>query len=67
MLPSATLYSEPDPNPVREEHSGRTGEEPLLADRSEGESVMSEPGLEQLAGIAKDARKRGYRESKDRY
>jgi AbrB family looped-hinge helix DNA binding protein len=55
------------PKAVREEKVWRAGQEFVFIPKGNGVLVMPVPELDQLAGIAKGARKDGYRDRKDRY
>ena len=55
------------PKTVREEQQWEAGQEFVFITKGRGVLMMPVPELEQLAGIAKGARKDGYRDRKDRY
>jgi len=55
------------PKSVREEKSWRAGQQFVFIPKGKGVLLMPVPELDQLAGIAKGARKEGYRDRKDRY
>ena len=55
------------PKAVREEQRWEAGQEFVFIPKGKGVLVMPVPELQQLAGIAKGARKDGYRDRKDRY
>jgi len=55
------------PKSVREEKSWRAGQQFVFIPKGQGVLLMPVPELDQLAGIAKGARKEGYRDRKDRY
>lgn len=55
------------PKTVREEQRWEAGQEFVFIPKGKGVLVMPVPELNQLAGIAKGARKEGYRDRKDRY
>jgi len=55
------------PKAVREEQHWQAGQEFVFIPKGKGVLVMPLPELSQSAGIAKDARKDGYRDRKDRY
>jgi len=55
------------PKPVREEKRWRAGQEFVFIPKGDGVLMMPVPELQQLAGIAKGARKDGYRDRRDRY
>ncbi|MCL2645120.1 MAG: AbrB/MazE/SpoVT family DNA-binding domain-containing protein [Betaproteobacteria bacterium] len=70
MNATATLSSKFQisiPKAVREEQHWQTGQEFVFIPKGKGVLLMPVPDLEQLAGIAKGARKDGYRDRKDRY
>jgi AbrB family looped-hinge helix DNA binding protein len=70
MSATATLSSKFQisiPKAVREEQQWEAGQEFVFLPKGKGVLVMPVPELEQLAGIAKGARKSGYRDRKDRY
>lgn len=52
---------------MREQQQWKAGQEFVFIHKDKGVLVMPVPELQQLAGIAKDARKNGYRDRKDRY
>ncbi len=55
------------PKAVREQQQWKAGQEFVFIPKGKGVLVMPLPELEQLAGIAKGARKDDYRDRKDRY
>lgn len=55
------------PKAVREKQNWHAGQEFVLIPKGNGVLVMPVPELAELAGIAKGARKDGYRDRKDRY
>jgi AbrB family looped-hinge helix DNA binding protein len=55
------------PKEVREEQRWEAGQELVFIPKGKGVLVIPVPELEQLAGIAKDARKDNYRDRQDRY
>lgn len=55
------------PKAVREELHWEAGQEFVFIPKDKGVLVMPVPELQELAGIAKGARKEGYRDRKDRY
>jgi len=56
------------PKTVREAQHWKAGQEFVFIPKGKGVLVMPVPELDQLAGIAKEARdKTGYRDRKDRY
>jgi AbrB family looped-hinge helix DNA binding protein len=55
------------PKAVRDEQRWRAGQEFVFIPKGKGVLVIPVPELDQLAGIAKGARKDGYRDRKDRY
>jgi len=70
MAATATLSSKFQisiPKTVREEKHWRAGQEFVFIPKGKGLLVMPVPEQDQLAGIAKDARKDDYRDRKDRY
>jgi AbrB family looped-hinge helix DNA binding protein len=70
MSVTATLSSKYQisiPKAVREEQHWQAGQEFVFLPKGKGVLVMPVPEFEQLAGIAKGARKDGYRDRKDRY
>ena len=70
MSTTATLSSKFQisiPKAVREKQHWEAGQEFVFIPKGKGVLVMPVPELEQLSGIAKDARKDGYRDREDRY
>ncbi len=70
MSATATLSSKFQisiPKAVREEQCWEAGQEFVFIPRGKGVLIMPVPELGQLAGIAKGARKEGYRDRRDRY
>ncbi|MDP9141600.1 MAG: AbrB/MazE/SpoVT family DNA-binding domain-containing protein [Pseudomonadota bacterium] len=70
MNASATLSSKFQisiPKSVRDAQNWEAGQEFVFIPKGQGVLVMPVPKLDELAGIAKDARKDGYRDRKDRY
>jgi AbrB family looped-hinge helix DNA binding protein len=55
------------PKAVREEKHWEAGQEFVFIPKGKGVLIMPVPELNQLAGIAKGANKKNYRERKDRY
>jgi len=55
------------PKAVREEKHWVAGQEFVFIPKGKGVLIMPVPELNQLAGIAKGANKKNYRERKDRY
>jgi AbrB family looped-hinge helix DNA binding protein len=55
------------PKAVREQQQWRAGQEFVFIPKDKGVLVMPVPELKHLAGIAKGARKDGYRDRGDRY
>jgi AbrB family looped-hinge helix DNA binding protein len=55
------------PKAVREEQRWQAGQELMFIPKGQGVLVIPVPELSQLAGIARGARKDGYRDRKDRY
>ena len=69
-MATATLSSKYQisiPQQVREEQHWQSGQEFVFIPKGKGVLVMPAPELQQLAGIAKGARKDGYRDRDDRY
>lgn len=69
MNPTATLSAKFQisiPKAVRDEQRWTAGQEFVFIPKGKGVLVMPVPALDQLAGIAKGARKDGYRDRKDR-
>jgi len=70
MAATATLSSKFQisiPKAVREEQRWRVGQEFVFIPKGKGVLMMPVPDLGQLAGIARGARKEGYRDREDRY
>jgi len=70
MVATATLSSKFQisiPKAVREELHWHAGQEFVFIPKGKGVLLMPVPALEQLAGVAKGARKDDYRDRKDRY
>jgi AbrB family looped-hinge helix DNA binding protein len=70
MAASATLSSKYQisiPKAVREQQHWEAGQEFVFIPKGKGVLVMPVPGLEQLAGLAKGARRGDYRDRKDRF
>ena len=70
MTATATLSSKFQisiPKAVRDEVHWVAGQEFVFIPKGRGVLVMPVPELGDLAGIAKGARKEGYRDRKDRY
>lgn len=70
MASTATLSSKFQisiPKAVRDEQQWEAGQEFVFIPRGKGVLVMPVPDLDQLAGIAKGARKGDYRDREDRY
>ncbi|MBO9642780.1 MAG: AbrB/MazE/SpoVT family DNA-binding domain-containing protein [Pseudacidovorax sp.] len=70
MAATATLSSKFQisiPKAVRDEQQWKAGQEFVFIPKGKGVLVMPVPELEQLAGIAKGARKDDYRDREDRY
>ena len=70
MIATATLSSKFQisiPKAVRDEVHWEAGQEFVFIPKGRGVLVMPVPELGDLAGIAKGARKEGYRDRKDRY
>lgn len=70
MTATATLSSKFQisiPKAVRDEQQWEAGQEFVFIPKGKGVLVMPVPALDQLAGIAKGARKSGSRDRQDRY
>ncbi len=70
MTATATLSSKFQisiPKAVREEQHWQAGQEFVFIPKGEGVLLMPVPELDQLAGIAKGARKDGYRDWTNRF
>ena len=70
MTATATLSSKFQisiPKAVRDEVHWEAGQQFVFIPKGRGVLVMPVPELGDLAGIAKGARKEGYRDRKDRY
>lgn len=70
MAATATLSSKFQisiPKAVRDEQQWKPGQEFVFIPKGKGVLVMPVPELEQLAGIAKGARKDDCRDREDRY
>ena len=70
MTATATLSSKYQisiPKSVRDEQHWEAGQEFVFIPKGKGVLVMPVPEFDELAGIAKGARKEGYRDRKDRY
>jgi AbrB family looped-hinge helix DNA binding protein len=70
MTASATLSSKYQisiPKTVRDEQHWEAGQEFVFIPKGKGVLVMPVPELEQLAGLAKGAKRGGYRDRKDRF
>lgn len=70
MSSTATLSSKFQisiPKAVRDEQHWEAGQEFVFIPKGKGVLVMPVPELDQLAGIAKGARKGDYRDRRDRY
>ena len=70
MSATATLSSKYQisiPKAVREEQHWEAGQEFVFIPKGKGVLVMPVPDLEQLSGLAKGAKKSGYRDRKDRF
>ncbi len=55
------------PKAVREEQQWHAGQEFVFVPKGKGVLLMPVPELKQLAGIAKGAQAKGYRDRADRY
>ncbi|HET8610248.1 MAG TPA: AbrB/MazE/SpoVT family DNA-binding domain-containing protein [Burkholderiales bacterium] len=70
MSSTATLSSKFQisiPKAVRVEQRWKAGQEFVFIPKGKGVLVIPVPELDQLAGIAKGARRDNYRDRKDRY
>ena len=70
MAASATLSSKYQisiPKTVRDEQHWEAGQEFVFIPKGKGVLVIPVPELEQLAGLAKGAKRGGYRDRKDRF
>lgn len=70
MAATATLSSKFQisiPKAVREEQRWTAGQQFVFLPKGQGVLIMPVPELNQLVGIAKGARKEGYRDRRDRY
>lgn len=70
MAATATLSSKFQisiPKAVREDQHWEAGQEFVFIPKGRGVLVMPVPELKQLAGIARGAKKAGYRDRKDRH
>ena len=70
MAASATLstkYQISIPKAVREAQQWKPGQEFVFIPKGKGVLVMPVPELQQLAGVAKGAKRKGYRDRKDRF
>jgi AbrB family looped-hinge helix DNA binding protein len=70
MSATATLSSKFQisiPKAVREKQNWQAGQEFVFIPKGNGVLVMPVPELAELEGIAKGARKDGYRDREDRY
>lgn len=70
MTATATLSSKFQisiPKAIREEQHWKAGQELVFVPKGEGVLVIPVPTLDELAGIAKGANPRNYRDRKDRY
>lgn len=70
MKATATLSSKFQisiPKVVREEQHWQAGQEFVFIPKGKGVLVMPVPDFKDLEGIAKGARKDGYRDRKDRF
>lgn len=69
MPATATLSSKFQisiPKAVREEQRWKAGQEFVFIPKGKGVLVMPVPELDRLAGLAKGAKREGYRDRKDR-
>ena len=70
MASSATLstkYQISIPKAIREEQHWEAGQEFVFIPKGKGVLVMPVPELQQLAGLAKGAKRDSYRDRKDRF
>jgi len=70
MAASATLSSKYQisiPKSVRDEQHWEAGQEFVFIPKGKGVLVIPVPELDQLAGLAKGAKRAGYRDRKDRF
>jgi AbrB family looped-hinge helix DNA binding protein len=70
MTATATLSSKFQisiPKAVREEQHWQAGQEFVFIPKGQGVLLMPVPDLDQLAGMAKGARKDDYRDRSDRF
>lgn len=70
MTATATLSSKFQisiPKAVCEEQHWQVGQEFAFIPKGKGVLLMPVPDLEELAGIAKGAKREGYRDRKDRF
>ena len=70
MAASASLSSKYQisiPKTVRDEQHWEAGQEFVFIPKGKGVLVMPVPELDQLAGLAKGAKRSGYRDRKDRF
>lgn len=70
MAAIATLSSKYQisiPKSIREEQQWEAGQELVFIPKGKGLLVMPVPALKELAGIAKGAKTKGYRDRTDRY
>jgi len=70
MAISATLSSKYQisiPKTVRDAQRWEPGQEFVFIPKGKGVLMMPVPELEQLAGLAKGAKRAGYRDRKDRF
>ena len=69
MVASATLSSKYQisiPKSVRDEQDWKAGQEFVFVPKGKGVLLMPVPDFQQLAGLAKGARREGYRDRNDR-
>lgn len=70
MTATATLSSKFQisiPKAVRQDQHWEAGQEFVFIPKGKGVLLMPVPALDHLGGLAKGARKDGYRDRKDRY
>ena len=63
----STKYQISIPKAVREEQRWEAGQEFVFIPKGRGVLVMPVPELQQLAGLAKGAKRDSYRDRKDRF
>ncbi len=63
----STKYQISIPKAVREEQHWEAGQEFVFIPKGKGVLVIPVPELQQLAGLAKGAKRDGFRDRKDRF